>query len=213
MTRNSIIWSICWGALCLLLGLILFIYARGYYHDIKDANDFLIPLGAILSPFMSLFAAIMFYRAISAQTESNNIQGRSSDISIILKLFDYLIKEIEDFHYEVTTINSKDIDAWIEEQFDNNTNTSFISNPMYFKFHSVMSSFLFIMQSIEQSNLKHYQKIPLNAKISDLYLIKISPIYVKYIDIYKAKNKGEEKGLKELKNVNDKLMSIRKFQH
>ena len=107
MKKSSLIWSIGWGAICLLAGLGLFLFTRRYYENLKDADEFLMTLGAILAPFVSLFAAIMFYRAISAQTESNNIQGRSSDVSIILKLFDYLIVEINDFHYEVVSSNSK----------------------------------------------------------------------------------------------------------
>ena len=208
MKRNTILWSIGWGAICLVMSLSIFLFARIYYADQRAGNDFLISLGAILSPFMSLFAAIMFYRAISAQTESNNIQGRSSDISIILKLFDYLIAEIQDFHYEVSSKSMTGIDAWIAEQFDNSTNSSFITNPLYFRFHSIMYSFVFIMESIEKSNLNEYQKKPLNAKISDLYLLRISPIYVKYIEIYIAKNKGEAEGLQDLKMVNDKLMDL-----
>jgi len=208
MKRNSILWSIGWGAICLLMSFILFLFSRYYYADIRTGNDFLISFGAILSPFMSLFAAIMFYRAISAQTESNNIQGRSSDISIILKLIDYLIADIGDFHYEVKNNSLSGIDAWIAEQFDNTVHTSFITNPMYFRFHSIMYSFVFIMESIEKSNLKDYQKKPLNARLSDLYLLRISPIYIKYIEIYKAKSKGEAEGLRELKGVNDKLMGL-----
>lgn len=176
MKNNTKIWIIGGGILCLIIP--YFIYRFICFPNPGGDKENIIALGALLAPFISLFAAIMFYLAISAQRESNiiqqqsvAIQQQSTDISTILKLYEFASIEFDEFEYN-NEKGKQAFEAWIGDNIAL-SNHNFLMDFIGFKFESIMASFKIVLDVINSSALNDVLRMSLRVKLYTLYVDKL----------------------------------------
>jgi len=213
MKNNTKIWIIGGGILCLIIP--YFIYRFICFPNPGGDKENIIALGALLAPFISLFAAIMFYLAISAQRESNiiqqqsvAIQQQSTDISTILKFYEYAIKEFHEFTYKGVT-GKKGFDNYIIYCIDNKQK-DLLSTFEGFAFRSVIMSFYLVLDTINKNtNLSLDQKKSLKMKTYTVYVNNLSNGLDQFFKDYTALPK-EQDSFKAIEEVNKQLSLMSK---
>src|ERR1017187_1579780 len=181
--------SFIWGFLSIVIGLALFFIIGPKTHWTEN-GQYIIALGCILAPFASYFAAIMFYRAINmqlksnelqkdaneAQLESNKLQYMNVELTSILKLYDVLISELDQFQ---TSEYFESIKRWTTDIHRAGFVDSVPHDTFSFEIRSILTSFTYLVWSIRGSNIKDFYKEAILMKIYTLYSNKLR----KYIDL------------------------------
>jgi hypothetical protein len=177
---------------CILPGVLAFV-AFGIHWCGINYESYLLSFGAITAPGVSLFAAIMFYRAISAQVESNiiqtgvqQLQETNQQIEMIIKFYDYLVLEVEKFE---DTKFPHPFDFWILELADHNK-TALPPGDGSAQYISILANIHYLCKKLDSDTLGYLEKEVFATKLMLLYNGKIRES-TDYIISFKGKRHPE----------------------